>query len=252
MKLELFVEDAFTIGDFQPPNIVVTFNSQEDKRLLFQNIKQLKKVVNQDGKSYGIKDFLPASINEKRMHNRRIIEDNNKKPPGLKLEMETGKGGLYVKKKLFVKRIQTPDPTVVLNMPVKEVESILKKPISRAPETVKKDGNTFLGYSVCSNNFMEVQNAYLHVKLHHPGARHIVCAYRLPGLPDHEYNNYCDGDETGMGNAILSWMEENQITHRAIFLIQYCGEKLGSDRYLLYKQIAAHAVNTLPINAYPL
>ena len=115
LKIDAFVDDVFPMGDFTPPNLVITFQSQEDKRLLFKHIDRIKKMRNRDNKSLYFHDFLPAEVNKRKRRETDIVKQNERKGPGEKIkDMEVKKGGLYVNKKLYTKLIPSPEPAAVL------------------------------------------------------------------------------------------------------------------------------------------
>ena len=245
MKIDVFVEDFFTMGEFQPPNLVITFQSMEDKRLLFRHIDRIKNITNKDGKKLYFKDFLPAQINENQRREQDIFWNNKRKPPAEKIsDMEMTKKGLLINKMPYQKKVKAPDPCVILKMPIKEIEETLKYPVIKASKSVKNMDDSFIGYTLATNNHEAVQKAYLKIKLHHPSARHIMCAYNLPGLPDHEMKDYQDDEEVGGGRALLELLVNNNIECRAVFVARYCKEeKLGASRFLSIQMAAIHAIN---------
>ena len=105
-RVNVRVEDAFLMGNMTPRNIVVTFQSIYDKKEIFRNMDKFKDLTNKDGKKYGFKDFLTAPVNEKRRHENNILSRYKKEPDAKQEDMETGKGGIYYKQKLYVKKIQ--------------------------------------------------------------------------------------------------------------------------------------------------
>ena len=116
-------------------------------------------------------------------------------------------------------------------MPIKKVEETFAMDITKGKEH-SADGNTFIPYYIPAISTEPIQKAYLHVKLQHPSARHIVCAYRIPGYPVHEYNDYQDDEEHGCGSKLIQVMEKNNLTHCAIFIARYCStKKIGEDRF---------------------
>ena len=252
MRIDVFVDDVFQMGDFSPPNLVITFQSQEDKRLLFKHIGRIKKLRNKDNKPMYFKDFLPAEVNERKRRENDIIKKNEKKGPGEKIDdMKIKKGGLYVNKQLYQKRINPPDPSVMLKMSIKEIEDTLKYKVFKATKQVKNQKDTFIGYAVPANTESIVKKAYLHVKLHHPSVRHIICAYTLPGVPDFEYNDYQDDEEPGGGRALLELLQMNEIKDTALFVARYCkDEKLGPTRFNSMQEAAVCALNQIDFNEY--
>ena len=66
------------------------------------------------------------------------------------------------------------------------------------------------------------------MRLCYPTARHIICAYNLPGEKHHRYKGYCDDGEHGAGAKILQYLLDNNLLCRVIFVTRiYSGVKLG-------------------------
>ena len=81
------------------------------------------------------------------------------------------------------------------------------------------------------------------------GARHVVCAYSIPGRNFHINQSYCSDDEHKMGNVLLGLLEEANITNRALFVGRtYDGEHIGPDRFNAFKKAAKSAVNRSSFN----
>ena len=163
--------------------------------------------------------------------------------------MEYGKGGLHFKKRLYTKKVPVPDPTVILKMPIKKIEETLAQPITRGKE-INGEGSTFIPYVAVANSTEMVKKSYLQVKLQHPSARHIVCAFRVPGFPIHEHQDYQDDEEHGCGAKILKIMEKNSITHCAVFVARYCDRKMGESRYKFYIDAVRNAFEKTDANPY--
>ena len=94
-----------------------------------------------------------------------------------------------------------------------ELAEILQLPVIRS-EKFNYGDNTFIGYTLEAADYEMVQKAYLHVKLNNAGARHILAAWRIPGLPQYKKEDSCDDQEIGFGRYLLSILKQNNITHR--------------------------------------
>ena len=253
MRIEPTIEDFFVMNSQgNIPGIVVTLLSTYDKQQIYRNVDKLPKKQDPAGGKpkpmYTIRDYHSAASNEKRRRERDIMS-NFKQEDGAKTEdMEYGKGGIYYKQQLYTKMVPPPDPTSILRMSVATVENIFALPITSGKE-IKFDGNTFYPYTVEANSPEDVQKAYLHVKLQHPSARHIVCAYRLPGYPLHQYNDYQDDEEHGAGAKILQLLANNNITNRAVYVARYCSKhKIGNKRYEQYVDAVKSVINATAEN----
>ena len=73
------------------------------------------------------------------------------------------------------------------------------------------------------------------VKLEHPGARHVVAVWRIPGMKTHENDDFQDDQEHGAGCVCLNLMKDCKISHRVFYIARYYGgEKMSSNRYVCY------------------
>ena len=59
----------------------------------------------------------------------------------------------------------------------------------------------------------------------------------------------CDDDDYGAGSVVLRVLTENDITHKALFIVRKCGEKLNQDRMPCYSQIASAIFAKSPVNS---
>ena len=100
--------------------------------------------------------------------------------------------------------------------------------------TVEENMNKFIGYSACVQSFQEVEDLYMKMRLNHAEARHIVCVWSLPGIKKHEVMDVCDDEEYGVASPLLQMFKENNITHRAVFIVRKVGNKLTAQRIQLY------------------
>ena len=238
MSIQPAIEDFFFMNAADQSNVVITFQTVYDKKLVFQNMDKLKNPKVGKYKKYSFHDYYIPATNEKRRRERTVMQRFKQEEGAKQEDMEFGKGGLYFKNKLYQKLVPLPDPTSILKMQLPQVEGILAYKITKGKEE-RYEGNTFVPYAIDTTNPDEIKKAYLHVKLQHPSARHIVCAYRLPGYPQHEYNDYQDDGEFGAGEKLLQMLEANDIPQKAVFVARYCGpQKIGNKRFDMYVEAA--------------
>ena len=88
----------------------------------------------------------------------------------------------------------------------------------------------------------QVRDLYAHVKLNHADARHIICAWRIPGLSKYECEDSCDDDDVGAGAAVLRFMKNNNIMCRAILVVRRCGNRLYDERIPTYIKCAEETI----------
>ena len=119
----------------------------------------------------------------------------------------------------------------------------------REGKPIVHESSTFKGYVVDMENIEDVGKAYEFVKFLNLNARHIVCAYRLPGPNIIELQDYVDDDEHEAGKMLLDYMMKAQINNRAIFVVRhYDGVHIGPKRFEYIMEAAKHAINEKPFN----
>ena len=247
MGVEVQIEDCYTIGERDPKQLVITFQSVNQKKKVFQNISRVKD-LKMDGKRLIFKDYLLNNQAEKKKREEDIIYDNERKPELQQLEIEYGAKGFAVARKPYRKKVLSPDPVSILAMEPEELDEILAVECNRCAKSVCKQGNTFIGYAVATNDLEVVRKTYMHIKLANASARHIVCAWNLIGSPEHEYADFQDDGDYGAGRAVLDLMLQSKITSRAIFVVRYTAEKLGADRYKCYEEAVKLIMQQAPYN----
>ena len=132
-------------------------------------------------------------------------------------------------------------------MPMEEVDEILNMKMNIGP-TITKLGNAITAVSIVTNNFVSIRKAYMALRLKHPAARHIVCVWNFPTDLYFDGSNYCEDEEIGVGSQLLDMMVRNQISHRAIFVVRYCGEKLHENRITAYLDAVKAVIKQAPYN----
>ena len=133
-------------------------------------------------------------------------------------------------------------------MTTEQLGKVMQTPIQKGEE-VTDQNSKFLAYTVCADEIETIQNAYHKIKLLHPAADHVICAYALP-----EENlfmqDYCDDGEHGGGRALLTFLLQNKLACRAIFVVRYFGGvKLGMNRYDRIREAAAFVIKKYPTNS---
>ena len=247
MQVEVFIEDFYYIGSETPREIVLMLLSTQHKKRIFQQLDRIKNLVNARGKKYSFRDFLTAKQNEERKKNQNIADRVQKSDPHKEIVFEKGK--LYIGPEEYTPLVTPPDPTSVLQLPIPKLDDIMSTPIEEGTaETM--DGNTFKGYSIAANTAETIQNAYMKIRLSHAGARHIICAYVIPGLNHAQCMDHCDDEDYGASYPILQMMIENDITHRAIFIVRKCGKKLRQERNKIYNRVAVGTLNRTVVNKF--
>ena len=90
-----------------------------------------------------------------------------------------------------------------------ELDDVLKTKTAKGPQIKEKD-SIFVGYTVDAKDFRIIRQAYLKIRLLNARARHVVCAYNLPGAETFHMQDYADDDENGAGRVLLQFLLQNQ------------------------------------------
>ena len=215
---------------------------------MFENTYRIKDLVNSAGQKIWVKNYYSAAANEKQKRNWDIEEHIQNMDEVERPEVTYVKGKICIDGEEYTKRVSPPDPTTILQMDPTLIAEILQLPMKRSKK-IQYNENVFIGYTTEAADYDTVQKAYMNVKLNNAGARHIVAAWSLPGLPIYERQDFCDDQEVGFGRYLLSILQQNSISHRAVFVARYTnGEKIAEKRKELYYQAVQQVVNRMPMN----
>ena len=250
LNLRLRLEDVYFVGQGDPPICIVIFSTLQDKREVMRNKSMLRNTQNSQGKPIFINEFWTTEANEKRKVKRDIFIQNQEKPAEDKISMGYVGSKLYIGTKTVyeAKRVKTPLPTEVLDLEICKLNRVLRLIIGRGDE-ILCDRSRFIGYSAPVHSFEEIQEMYLKVKLIHPSADHVICAYSTDFDQNELFNSdFCDDGEHGAGRQLLNYMKEKDIHNRVIFVVRFFGgEKLGTKRFECILKAAESVLNNSPV-----
>ena len=252
----IYPQDAYRLGAYKDGKIrplMVVFRDANEKNKIRSNWKNLKGVKNSQGKYYRYKDQTSAASDENDKRINEVKYWNRKKTVAARLEMTVKKGTLTIgeeeDKEVYRKKVTTPTADTLLNMEAEEKKRIHKVKLGEG-STICKGSCKFIGYTKAVKTFEEIQDCYSKVRLLHPQARHVVCAFRIPGKEEHFLQDYVDDDEFGAGRKILDILREAEIFYRVVLVVRYYGgQKLGKDRFTAYKEATESAINHFPHNS---
>ena len=247
MEIDVVVEDVYHIGKNDPKEIVIILLSTTHKKLIFQNISKIQHYTNSKGKKYYFRDFLTTRQQEQKKLAAAVHDQVQTMDPTLQEEVTTMKGDVYIGETKYERKINPPDPTRVLKMPIQELNAIMGMSVKCGP-TIRRDNNCFTGYVVDANCYDTVQRAYMKIKLNHADARHIICAWNLPGSRPYEATDCCDDEDYGSARPILDLMVKGQVKMQAIFVVRNCGDKLYGEGFNMYKEAACRVMEKYPKN----
>ena len=236
----------FRMGKSEPKLTVVYFQGIQDKRDVMRFKYYLKDVKNKVGKPMFINEFTPATTQERRKTERLIFESCKMADPPL--EVKYTQQGLSIQGNTYIPRVKVPTAKELIDISPDELKTILQMKLESG-QAVTQDKSVFEGFTASVQNYVQIRKLYVKVKLMQPTARHIICAYMIPGSEKHYQQNFCDDGEPGAGRTLLSMMQRSNLMNRVIFVARkYGGIRMGTDRFECYEQAGKIAVMEAPQN----
>ena len=244
VQVQVAVEDVYTLGTSENKTLVVEFQSIHEKREVIANKANLKDVRVKGRKVY-INEFLPITTQEKRRRERQIKKDLESNEETKNLTVEYTRAGLTIEGKPYRKMVSPPTPKEMVSLTVEELEEVLKmKTIKGGEEAL--EGSRFAACAAKVKSIVQVRKLYIKQKLTRPDAKHIVCAYYLPGVAFQNADFHDDG-EPGSGRILLDLLTRNNLEGWVIFVARkYGGIKLGADRFKMYIRSACDVLSLNP------
>ena len=246
LSVDADIEDSYYIGGTSKriKPVVLVFNTMKDKNKVFERKSQLQKYQGQNGQDIYLNNYLPQEINEKRRQEKDLLRGLKQS----KVQHEFTENGLKIGADLHKKKITEPNPTELLDMKKEELDEILQVETVKGKPLQIKD-NVLLPYSFDARNHQGIRQAYMKIRLMHARARHIICAYMLPGEEFYYNQDALDDGDFGAGRVLLQFMKDNQLFNKAIFIARFCGKKkLQHDRFQAYIEAARQVMVQTPYN----
>ena len=249
LGVKVYIEEAYKSGSSSPPSLIVTLQSVKEKKSIFQNISNIKDLVNKDGKKIFINDYRTPAQLSKRSREKEIREEMSTRQPAQKKEIVFSKGSIQIDGEPYVRKIKVPDTSELVLMTDEELQRVMQVKITQGP-SISKQNSKFLCYTMPANNFQDVEVGYMKTKMDHPGARHVAAVWILPGIQKQEVEDYQEDDEFGLGKIILQRLKKSEVMSRAVFLVRYYGgQKMGADRFECYIRAMELALERAPENS---
>ena len=249
LKIDVVIDEMYFQAEYQPRPIVLVMQNLDDKKTVMRSVSQATNLMNSDGRKYIFLDFYTPQTKETRNRNQHIFDlyANN---PAQQEHIVLTKKGVKVGAELYRKKVVAPSMNDIMSLNEDEFRRILSIPVTTG-KPVNEDGSCFTGYTVCAQSHKEIRDVYMKLKLANAEARHIVCAYNLPGLDLHHCKDYWDDEEHGAGKFLLRLLIDHKITSRAIFVVRHVqGKKIGSIRHKCFMDAAINAINVNPYNKF--
>ena len=249
MQVDVTVNDIYFQAQYTPRPIVVVFLNTDHKKRVFGALKKIAHIKNKDGKKYIFQDFYTPEVNDNRNRFQQIYE-MYQGSEAQQNQITATNTELKIGSQTYKKKVCVPTVQEVLAMDLDEIRNVLAIKVNQGKQ-INEQSSAFLGFSIPAQSFEQVRQAYAKLKIVHAGARHIVCAFSLPGQEKHHCNDYCNDGEYGAGKNLLKLLLDNNITSRAVFVVRYCqGQKIGSVRHKCFAQAATEVINANKYNKY--
>ena len=249
LGINLKIDSCYHIGTAVPKTLVVTLHSIREKEKVMRHKSYLKGYKNKDGKPYYVNNFYaPVNLESRRKH-REMVEKNENAGEE-KVEMQTKGKNLLIEGTKYQGAIQPPKAQQIIDMTVEEVKRIVNAKIANGP-AIEKEMNKFTGYSADVESLQQIRDVYMKLRLAHPKARHIMCAYQIEDQEEKYYDRSrcCDDGEHGASSKLLEILTGNRISQKAIFVVRYySGQKIGPARFTCICEAAEECIKLNPYN----
>ena len=246
------IDDTYFVGQNDPPVCVVTFGTLQDKREVMSKKSLLKDIINKDQNPIFINEFWSAEANEAKKVQKELVATNEKYPEEQRYAVDyQGPNLLFDGAPWHTqKKVRTPSPSDLIDIDLAHLQHILQLSIIKG-QTISENGSHFTGYTITPTSFQHIQDAYTRIKLIHPDADHVVCAFYVSNVEGELFaQDYCDDGEHGGGRHLLNYLLENKLKQRAIFVVRYFGgTKLNAHRFICLRQAAISAIAQEPMNS---
>ena len=110
---------------------------------------------------------------------------------------------LYVGDVPYKPKIQTPTRAEILKLTTEDLQTIREVQAAKTEERTEK-GSRFKAYACTVTNLSEVNTAYMHFKVKHSEATHVIMAYRLAEINPLDGEGWADDGEHKAGAKLLN------------------------------------------------
>ena len=238
---------AHRIGQYNPkakkPRIILARCVPVLKQRIFKNMSNLKDNTNSSGDYYYINKQLPEKYKEQNREIREIIKDQKAKdealPPKDRSKIEVKNKKVYIDSIPVNKYIH---PVEVCELFPESMEREKQDKLKLATsDTVNVEGSNFVAYAIKTGQTQEVRRAYHKIRRTHPGATHVIAAYKL-----RSHSGYQDDEEHTAGHKLVKEIERKKMINVAVFVVRdYGGTHLGHKRFSIICEAAEQALSRL-------
>ena len=247
---------AHRLGESLKSPIIAKLANHSQKGVIFKHVSNISKLTNKDGDLFRVTDQLPGLRGEKDRRKRDIICDNNRLDPPARLSLKKEKGMLYreVDKDNWVKYdslIKCPSAVELLEVHQEARTKLMSIYSKMTPGVhIEKHGSDLYAFAYDVSNIDQINEGYKAVRLNHLQARHVACAFRLPGVLVAQMEDAHDDEEYSVGRILLNALKFANITHKCVYVVRYySGVHIGNDRFQCYLETARSSINRNPTNS---
>lgn len=236
---------ANRIGVGSAGPMLVKVRSMDDKSLIYKNVSKLKQINKGRARPYFIADQLPESWAENRRFNHYVKLQNQKLPSAQQTSTEVTKGKLHLNNVPYEPPIKIKSVHELCHIAPERKQMLCNLQfVEGSRET--QDSSIFTGFAAEIYSAQQVQNYYDALRLFHPEATHIVCAYKLPGTNLATSFGAIDDGEYGGSRVLLGLLNKGKHVNKALFVMQiYGGQHIGALRFQLMEKVAQVALDNL-------
>lgn len=233
---------ARRIGTGTDRPMLIKLKYFEHKTLIFQNFDKLKAANRSRSTPYYINDQLPEKWAERKRFIQHLKFQNAKLLQTQQHRIEVQRDQVSINGSEYEAPLKQPSIAEIMSLPHAKRAAIQAMELTEGkPEN--RDKCKFIGYAAEAFSVEQVRKQYLHLKMKHPEANHVVVAYRIPGTDFVNNQGFLDDGEHGGGRAILKVLFKEKMENTAVFVIRYFGGKhLGSARFLAIDKAAKAAI----------
>ena len=199
LNVRVDIEDLFWTGTQELKTAVAFLQSSKQKAFVMQEKSHLKDVRNRKGEKIFVNDYSPVNTQEKQFRQNQILMDISKSDVNFSVKFKKGK--MMIQGETYKQKVVPPNPRQIVDLSPGDFDTILKMELNQNGR-IKQDKSIFEGFTANVNSQVEIRQLYIKVKLMQPAARHIVCAYILPGAETYFNQDYCNDGEAGAGRHL--------------------------------------------------
>ena len=234
------IKDAHRMGEGTNRALMVKFRHQDGRAKIYPYLQNLK------GKRKYVNDQVPDETSERKRRERQVMAINKGLDDAHKLRnLKFKKGKLHVGDNPYKPKIVPITRKDILSLSPGDIQQIQELPMVKTREISEKHSR-FKAYSCNISTLSDVQSAYLHIKIRHSDATHVMLAYRLNTVDPLDGEGWCDDGEHGAGAKMLRTLRDANKTQTAVFVVRYYGGiHLKKRRFEIIKELTESAIENL-------